>query len=195
MNRASTVDEYIIKTPEWQEELMFLRNILLSTELKEEVKWGGPCYTLEGKNVIMIGAFKAYVGIWFYQGVFLKDSANVLINANEEKTKALRQWRFQSIDEMDAELIKSYVIEAIENQKLGKEIKFEPKTDSPLAEELAQALKNDELLKAFEQLTPAKQREYKEYIASAKQAITRQRRVKKVLPMIKEGVGLNDKYR
>ncbi len=195
MNRASTVDEYIVKSPQWAEELMLLRSILLTTELKEEVKWGGPIYTLNGKNVVGIGAFKAYVGLWFHQGVFLKDEAGVLVNAAEGKTKGLRQWRFQSMGEIDPKLVSKYVEEAIENQKAGKEIKPEPKKEVEFAEELAAALKDDALRKAFEALTAAAQREYKEYIQAAKRPETRVKRVEKITPLILEGVGLNDKYR
>ena len=89
-----------------------------------------PTYTLGGKNVIGIGACKSYSGIWFFNGVFLKDKQKKLINAQEGVTKALRQWRFSSVDEIEPELIKAYIDEAINNQQAGKTIK--PAKNKPL---------------------------------------------------------------
>ena len=111
MERHQSVDAYITHHHNRRQELILLRDILNDTELVETVKWGAPCYTINGKNVIGIGAFKAYVGLWFHQGVFLKDQKKVLINAQEGTTKALRQWRFNSIDDIDPILIKKYVEE------------------------------------------------------------------------------------
>ena len=133
MNRASTVDEYLEKSPEWRDGLTLLREVLNATTLKEEVKWGGPCYTIQGKNVVGMAAFKSYLGLWFHQGVFLSDPGKKLINAGEGKTKGLRQWRFSSTDEVknNIEMIAQYVAEAIANQEAGKEIKVERKRHSP----------------------------------------------------------------
>lgn len=195
MEMSKTPEEYIQKNPGWQKELEFLRNILLKTDTKEVMKWGIPNYTVGGKNVVAIGAFKSYVGLWFHQGVFLKDDHKKLINAQEGTTKGLRQWRFQSVDEMDEGLILQYTAEAIQNQKEGKEIKPVPKKFSMPAE-LDKALKDDRNLRlAFEALTKGKQKEYLEYIGTAKQEKTRLSRLEKCIPMILNGVGLNDKYR
>ena len=122
MESFKTVDDYIASSGQWQNALIKLREIMLSTALAETVKWGVPVYTFAGKNIVGLAAFKSYVGIWFHQGAFLKDGKKKLINAQEGKTTALRQWRFNSIEEIDVDLIKAYVFEAIENQKLGKEI-------------------------------------------------------------------------
>ena len=101
MKKTKTVEDYIAGNGEWTEALEKLRSILLDTEMEETVKWGAPVYTIDGKNVVGIGAFKSYVGLWFFQGVFLKDKEKVLVNAQEGKTKALRQWRFSGSGEMD----------------------------------------------------------------------------------------------
>ncbi len=132
-----------------------------------------------------------------FNGVFLKDKHNMLVNAQENKTKALRQMRFKSIKEIDKDLVLQYVKEAIENQKLGKEIKPERgKKETIIPKELKVLLDADKKLKlAFENLTPFKQREYCEYISSAKREITKQSRLNKIKPMILEGCGLNDKYK
>ena len=192
---AKSIPEYFDANPQWKAELDYLRNLALSTEMNETLKWGIPTYTINNKNVLSIGAFKSYVGLWFTQGVFLNDHANVLINAQEGTTKGMRQWRFGSISEMDASLILSYIHEAIENQKEGKEIKIERKVIA-VPEQLQKLLDADpQLKKAFEKFTPGKQKEFSEHILAAKREETKLKRLDKIIPMILEGIGLNDKYR
>ena len=157
MKRYTSLEAYLEGHPEWRNELEKLRSLLLTTELTETVKWGAPCYTINNKNVIGLGAFKSYVGIWFFQGVFLQDPKKVLFNAQEGKTKALRQWRFASVEEMNEELILEYIAEAIQNQKDGKEIKPTQKKTLSLPKELATCLaENENIRTAFEKFTPGK---------------------------------------
>ena len=192
----TNVADLIAEMEPWVEELLLLREIILSTELTEEIKWGGPIYTLDCKNVLAIGGFKNFATIWFHQGVFLSDPKGVLVNAGEGKTRGLRQWRFTSLEEIKPALVKKYILEAIKNAKEGKEIKPEKKAALPLPAELQTAFKQDKNAKAcFEKLTPGKQREYLEYITEAKGEETRKRRVAKSIPIILEGRGLNDKYK
>lgn len=196
MKKVKSVDDYIASVEGWGEALEKLRSILLDTELEETVKWGGPVYAFDGKNVAGIGAFKSYFGLWFFQGALLKDYQNKLVNAQEGKTQALRQWRINSIEEIDEKLIKQYVTEAIQNQKEGRQIK--PAKNKPLdiPAELAQAFEKNKLLKkAFDQFSLSKQREFTEYIGEAKREATRLARLEKSIPMILEGIGMNDKYR
>ncbi len=196
MQRYTTVDEYILKAGAGKELLLVLRDILKKTELVETVKWGAPCYTINGKNVVGLGAFKSYTGMWFYQGALLKDTAKVLINAQEDQTKALRQWHFKTIDDLDEKLILKYVNEAIQNQKENKIIKADRKKELIIPEELKDALENDSLLKEhFYAFTPGRQREFADYISEAKQEKTRLARLQKVIPLIQQDIGLNDKYR
>ncbi|WP_271768031.1 YdeI/OmpD-associated family protein [Aquimarina algiphila] len=196
MQKNKSVEEFIIKNKNWKGALEVLRSIVLSTELKETIKWGVPVYTINNKNVIGLGAFKSYVGIWFFQGVFLKDVSNALVNAQEGKTKGLRQWRFNSVNDIDKDLVLQYIQEAIQNQKDGKEIKPTKSKDVKFPLELSNALKSDSDFKqCFEQLTPFKQKEYVEYIATAKREATKLSRLEKIIPMINRGIGLNDKYR
>jgi len=196
MKSFKTVEDYISSSNQWQNALVKLRDILLSTELEETVKWGVPVYTLAGKNIVGLAAFKSYVGIWFYQGTFLKDEKKKLINAQEGKTKALRQWRFNSIEEIDEDLVKAYVFEAIENQKQGKELKPARKKPVVIPPELENALNQNEALKLqFNDLSPSCKREYAEYITEAKREDTKLRRIDKIIPMIMEKAGLNDKYK
>lgn len=196
MHRYESVDAYIEGHPERREELVKLREILNSTELVETVKWGGPCYTVDGKNVIGMGAFKEFTALWFFQGVFLKDEKQVLINAQEGCTKGLRQWRFASTKDIKPRNIKAYVKEAIELQKQGKEIKPDRSKPVEVPPELQQAFdKNRQLRLKFDEFSKGRQREFTEYIASAKRAETKQSRLDKITPMILDGMGLNDKYR
>ncbi len=197
MEKTSAVEEYIEKHSKYSEALSLLRAIITSTEVEETIKWGAPVYAVNGKNVLGLGAFKNHFGIWFFNGVFLKDTHQVLVNAQENKTKALRQMRFESIDDIDKNMVLAYVKEAIDNQKLGKELKpNRSKKKTVVPRELQEALDaNGELKKAFKDLTPGKQREYCEHIESAKRDATKQSRINKITPMILNGVGLHDKYK
>ena len=197
MKKITSVEEYIEVHSKWADALTLLRDIITSTELEETLKWSAPVYSLNGKNVLGLGAFKNHFGIWFFNGVFLKDEKKLLVNA-QEKTKALRQMRFESIDEIDKNAVLDYVKEAIENQKLGKEIKPKKTTKKAIIipEELQQVLKKSTKLQtSFETLSPYKQKEYCEYIATAKREATKQSRLAKIIPKILQGIGLNDKYK
>lgn len=179
----------------WEEELEHLKSIIAKTELIETTKWGGIVYTINNKNVIGIGGFKNFFTVWFFNGVFLKDDLKVLVNANEGVTKALRQWRYISKEEINEKNLLYYINEAIENEKLGKSIKptKKEKISSLFFEEI---LKSDsELFTAFEKFTLSKQNEFLEYIKTAKQEKTKLSRLEKIKPMILNNIGLNDKYR
>ena len=172
-----------------------LRIILNECEVEETVKWGQPCYTHGGRNVAGIGAFKKFVSVWFFQGALLRDEQGVLVNAQEGKTRAMRQWRFQSVDEIDEPLLRDYVKESVENQRQGREIKPQRIKPVEVPVELADALaEHDDAGDRFNALAPGKQREYAEYIAEAKREATKLRRLENILPMIRAGLGLNDKY-
>ncbi|MFV0540136.1 MAG: YdeI/OmpD-associated family protein [Aestuariibaculum sp.] len=196
MKKANSVEEYIENNPHFEAELNTLRTIMLSTDLVETLKWSAPVYTINNKNVLGIGAFKHHFCIWFYNGVFLKDSKKLLVNAQEEKTKALRQMRFNSMADIDKTAILTYVKEAIENQKLGKEHKPKKNNTVDIPVELQALLGRNKNLKAkFDLLSPYKQKEYCEHIATAKREATKQSRLEKIEPMILKGIGLHDKYR
>jgi uncharacterized protein YdeI (YjbR/CyaY-like superfamily) len=197
MKGAKSADEFILSNPNWEEALILLRDIFLSARLDETIKWGVPVYTFEGKNVAGMACFKSYLGIWFYQGALLTDKARKLVNAQEKITKALRQWRFSSIDEViaEAETISNYVEESIENVRNGIEIKPEKDIPLQLPEELVDILKNEPSLREnFDALTLSKRRDFAEYINSAKRIETKMARMEKIIPMIRRREGLNDKY-
>ncbi|NNC51401.1 MAG: hypothetical protein HKO01_12800 [Flaviramulus sp.] len=197
MKKVYSVEEYIETHAHYAEALTMLRNIIIQTELNEAIKWSAPVYDLDGKNVLGLGAFKAHFCIWFFNGVFLKDKHNLLVNA-QEKTKGLRQMRFTSIEEINKSAVLEYLKEAIENQRLGKEIKSTKTTkkDIIIPPELQNELNsNSVLFDAFKLLTPSKQREYCEHIDTAKREVTKHTRLKKIKPMIIKGIGLHDKYK
>lgn len=190
-----SVEEYINKHKQYSDILKKLRKLILKCNLEENIKWGAPVYSYNGKNIVGIGAFKAYVGLWFFQGALLTDEHNNLINAQEGKTSALRQWRFTELTELPESLIVEYIKEAIANQKAGKEIKPKKK---PLVipELLKEALASDSVLaEAFEYLSLSCKREYADYIFEAKKEETKLNRLEKIKPMILSKKGLNDKYR
>lgn len=198
MLMAKTLEGYINSKKEWSACLELLREIFDSVELEETLKWGMPTYTLDNKNVVGFSAFKSYVGIWFFHGVFLADPEKKLVNAQEGITRGQRQWRFQNLEQIqeNRSLILEYLEETIQNQKDGKLIKAEAKPPAEIPPELKTKLEKDGTLKdAFSSLTKSKQREYCEYIGQAKREETRRTRLIKICPMILEGVGLNDKYK
>lgn len=196
MKRYTTIEAYFLDQDNGRELVLTLRKLLQKTELTEMLKWSTPCYTLGKKNVIGIGCFKNHVALWFFNGVFLKDELNVLRNAQEGKTKGLRQWVFNFDETLDIPLIAAYIEEAIENQKQGKEIKPEKVTKLPISPEIEAVIKVDNIFKqAYMALSMSKQKDYIEHINSAKRQTTKESRLLKIIPMIKRGEGLFDKYK
>ena len=147
MEKVESVEAYLEIHSKWKSQLEDLINLLRETNLKEGIKWSAPVYSLNGKNIVGLSGFKNHYGLWFFQGVFLKDEHQVLVNAQENKTKALRQWRFEAGDELPLELIKTYVKEAIRNQLDGKEIKPVRNLNFEVPQELQTALDADLQLK------------------------------------------------
>lgn len=182
--------------PNWSKEIELVASIINKLPLEKAIKWGAEVFTYNGKNVVSYGGFKNFFTIWFYNGVFLEDKYKVLVNAQEGKTKSLRQWRFISIDEIDEKKIIAYINEAIEIEKKGLKISPEKFVEITVSEILEKELKNDKNLKlSFEKLTPGKQKEYIVYINEAKQEATKLKRFEKIKLMILDGIGLNDKYK
>jgi len=196
MKDKEKIDAYYTREQPFREGIGLLRKLALKTTLTETFKWGSPVYTIDNKNVLGILAFKNHFGIWFFQGVFLSDPMKVLVNAQEGKTKAMRHWKFNAIDEVEEETVLLYFQEAIFNQQKGKVYIPKKESNTTLPPLLNEALeKNAELKQNYNQLPPYKQREYREYIGDAKQEKTKQRRLEKCIPLIIKGKGLHDKFR
>ena len=193
----SKVEAYIDKHPKFGEALSLLRELILEYPFEETIKWGMPTYVYGGRNLLGIGAFKNHVGLWFFQGALLDDPDEVLRNAQEGKTKAMRQAVFGSVEEIQRTKLTSLIEQTLANQDKGLYVKVERKTSEVLLPyELEGAFKSDlELKTAFDALSPGKQREYGEHVGSAKREATRISRLEKIIPMIKDGKGLYDKYK
>lgn len=190
----SKVDKFLSTAKTWQEEFEQLRTILLDCDLTEEFKWGKPCYTFEGNNIVLMHGFKNYCALLFHKGVLLDDKANILIQQTKN-TQSARQIRFTSADEIVEmeHIIKAYVNEAIEVEKAGLEVDFKDTSEFEFPEEFQSKLEdNPELEKAFEALTPGRQRGYLLYFSGAKQSKTREARVERYVQHILDGKGLND---
>lgn len=188
------VDAFLAKAKQWQAEFTQLRSIMLALPLTEELKWGNPCYVGEGGNVVLIHGFKEYCAVLFFKGALLKDPQGVLI-MQSENTQSARQMRFTSLADVKRleTTLKAYVAEAISVEKAGLKVAFKPTTEFSMPEEFQQQLDGIKgLKKAFEALTPGRQRAYLLHFSSAKQAKTRTSRVEKCIPQILAGKGLDD---
>ncbi len=180
----------------WKTELELLAAIINKAQLEKTIKWGAEVFMYNRKNVVTYGGFKQFFSLWFFNGVFIKDTFKVLINASKGKTKSLRQWRFTSAKEIDEKKILNYINQAIEIEKKGLQIKPDKYTEMPLPSMLAKAFNSDKHFKStFEKLTTGKQKEYINYINEAKQEVTKIKRIEKIKPLITAGIGLNDKYK
>lgn len=182
------------KALEWGEGLAALRALLLKSGLTEEVKWGFPCYTLNGKNVIMIQAFRQYFALAFFKGELLDDPDQMLVTPGEQ-TQAARQIRLQKATDVNdnREVIMKLIDQAVALERSGKKIPPKEKKPLELPQELLQAFQQDPALKAaFEALTPGRQRGYQIFIAQAKQSKTRLDRIEKYRSNILQGKGYQE---
>lgn len=188
------VDEYLSKAKNWQQALTQLRAIALDCQLTEDLKWGTPCYTLENNNIVLMHTFKDYCALLFFKGALLKDPKGILVQQTRN-TQAARQLRFTSAEEVTkmAAVIKAYIQDAIKVEKAGLKVSFKETAQFDMPEEFQARLDAlPALKKAFEALTPGRQRAYLLHFSEAKQSKTRASRVEKCIPLILDGKGLND---
>ncbi len=188
------VSFYFSKAKKWQDEMKQLRSTVLDCGLTEVLKWGVPCYSFQNNNIVLIHAFKDYCALLFFKGVLLHDGEHILIQQTEN-TQSARQIRFtnrKDIVKMES-VIKSYVFEAIEIEKLGLKVELKKTDEFEIPDEFQNKLdKNIDLKKAFEALTPGRQKTYLIFFAAAKQAKTREARIESYSVRILKGKGLND---
>jgi len=188
------VDWFFDKDTKWKKEYEQLRTIVLNCGLDEELKWGCPCYTFEGSNIVLIHGFKEYCALLFFKGALLSDANNILIQQTENVQSA-RQIRFTNLKEIVKmeKILKAYIYEAIEVEKAGLQVKLKKTSDFKMPEEFQKKLnKNAALKKAFDALTPGRQRAYIFYFSQPKQSKTREARIEKYMQQILEGKGLDD---
>ena len=195
MNKTNPkVDFFFSKAQQWQAEYEKLRMVILDCPLTEELKWGVPCYTFDGKNIVLIHGFKEYCAILFVKGVLLKDTEGILITQTEN-VQAARQIRFTSVAEIERlePILKAYIIEAIDAEKAGLKVDLKKTAEYSFPDEFITRLEEiPDLQEAFEALTPGRQRAYLLYFSAAKQSKTREARIEKYVPKILDGKGLND---
>jgi uncharacterized protein YdeI (YjbR/CyaY-like superfamily) len=195
MNRTNPkVDWYFNKAGKWEKETRKLRTIVLDGGLTEELKWGCPCYTIDGSNIVLIHVFKDYCALLFFKGALLKDPKDILIQQTKD-VQAARQARFTSLPEIEKleSTLKAYIKEAVKVEKSGLKVVLKKTSEYSMPEEFELKFREMPLLKkAFYALTPGRQRGYLLYFSSAKQSKTREARIEKYTPQIFAGKGLDD---
>jgi len=193
MTKNSKVDDFVSRAKVWQGEMQKLRSILNDCGLEEELKWGKPCFTFEGKNVAIIQPFKDHCSLMFFKGALLEDKRG-LLRSQGENSQAASRLEFTSEAQVKKTVVESYVKAAIAVEKQGLKVDFKAKRELELPRELTQMLaKNSKLAQAFEALTPGRKRAYVLHINGAKQSQTRTARIEKVIPQIMAGKGINDR--
>ncbi|MBX9852520.1 MAG: YdeI family protein [Cytophagaceae bacterium] len=188
------VEWYFAKGKKWQEEFVALRTIALGCGLDEELKWGHPCYMLNGSNVVLMHGFKDYCAYLFFKGALLKDPKGILVQQTAN-VQAARQVRFTSLSEIIKlkATLKAYIKEAMQVEKKGLKVEYKKIKDFKIPEEFQTKLEESPALKkAFYALTPGRQRGYIFYFSQAKQSQTREARVEKYMEQILKGKGLDD---
>ena len=190
----TSINWYFDKADKWQESKAALRKIILSCSLTEVLRWGKPCYELDGNSILLIHTFKEYSALLFMKGVLLKDPESILVQQTAN-VQGARQLRFKNLQEIidQEKIIRSYILEAIEVEKSGAQVPFKKTIEFAVPEEFTVALDEIPNLRAsFESLTPGRQRGYLLYFGAAKLAKTRVERIEKYIPKIMEGKGLED---
>ena len=186
-------EEYFEQLDKWGNELQLLREIVLSCGLEEDFKWKHPCFTLKGKNVVLIHEFKDYCGLMFFKGVLLKDEKKLLHTIKNIQSE--RQLRFTSLAEINEshDLIRAYIFEAIDIEQKGLKVKMKDVSDYDVPKELKQKfIESPDFKNAFENLTPGRQKGYLLHFGQAKQSSTRTARIEKYVERIMMGKGIRD---
>ncbi len=189
----SKVDEHINQSKQWKDDMKALRTIILDCQLAEDLKWGKPCYSFQGKNIVIIQGFKDYFALLFFKGGLMKDSGHLLVKMGEN-TQAGRQMRFENVqDILDKKtIIKDYIFEAVEIEERGEKVEIKREA-TPVPEEFQIKLnESPELKSAFESLTPGRQRAYLIHFSAPKQSKTRESRIEKSISNILNGKGMNE---
>ena len=188
------VDFYFKKAKKWTDEIELLRRIILDCGLTEELKWGVPCYTYEKRNIVLIHVFKEYCALLFFKGALLNDADKIMVQQTAN-VQGARQVRFTNVKEVEEKqsVLKAYIFEAIEVEKAGLKVDYKKKIDFQIPEEFQSKLNEiPELQKAFDALTPGRQRAYLLYFSAPKQAKTKIARVEKYVQQILNGKGMDD---
>lgn len=195
MKSYPDVDAYLADATAWRDEMVALREIVLSAEVEEAVKWGKPCYMGGGGNIAIMQPFKGFLALLFFKGALLEDSEGVLCEQGEN-TRSAKRMEFRSVEEVEAkaDILRAYLAEAVALENSGVKVDFGENRELDLPDELVDALDSDpDLAAAWRALTPGRQRGYVLHIGGAKRADTRAARVAKHREKILAGKGLNDR--
>jgi len=187
-------DAFFVRAKAWHDEMLALRDIVLDSGLSEDIKWGKPCYASEGKNIVIFQPFKETCTLLFFKGALLQDPKG-LLSSQGEQSQAPRVLRFTSLKDVEKlkAALKRFIKEAIANEKAGLTVEKKKIEDRPIPEELEQQFKAmPKLKKAFQALTPGRQRAYLLHFAGAKQSATRLSRIEKCVDRILDGKGMMD---
>lgn len=190
--RLSAIDGFIRSAKKWQDEMAFLREILIESGLKETVKWRHPCYMYENANIAIIQDFNDYCAMMFIKGVLMDDPHQLLQEVGQSASQ--RQLRFTDIGKMaeQKEVIRLYIQIAIELERSGAKITPTSVESLEVPEELTDKFEEDDSYKeAFDKLTPGRQKAYIFHIMKAKKSETRRDRIEKAYPDILKGLGPN----
>jgi uncharacterized protein YdeI (YjbR/CyaY-like superfamily) len=188
------VDWFFTKASQWHKEFAELRRIILECDLKEELKWGHPCYMFQKSNIVLIHGFRDYCAVLFFKGALLKDPKKILVRQTEN-VQAARQIRFTNVVEIKKleRALKAFVYQAVGLEEKGVKVQLKKTAEFKMPEEFQKKLKQNRPLKiAFDNLTPGRQRGYLLYFSQAKRSTTRETRIEKSIAGILEGKGLND---
>lgn len=183
------------KVHNWTAELENLREIALGCGLKEELKWSVPCYTFDGNNIAIVSAFKEFCSISFFKGSLLKDADGILVKQGENSQSA-RIVKFTEVSQIieKESILKAYIKEAVEVEKAGLKVEYKNVSEYEIPEELQRKLdENEAFKKAFNALTPGRQKGWILHFLQAKQSKTRESRIEKSMPQVFLGKGSNDR--
>lgn len=182
------------KVNRWRETLVALRKLVRATGLEETVKWGSPCYTLDGKNVVMVAAFKEHCALQFFEGAALEDPDGLLESAGPN-SRHVRFLKFGSVADVKARAnqARHFLEQAMGRVRAGEKWAPPPPSE-PVPAELEARLATDAALRrAFDALTPGRRRSHILHIGGAKQSETRARRVERCVPEILAGRGFGER--
>ena len=189
-------EKYFAKPQQWQAEFNALRRILLDCQLTEELKWRQPCYTFDGRNIVILSGFKAFCALGFFQGSLMPDPQGLLVSPGEN-SRAAKMLRFTSLAEITSRetLIADYVRAAISVAQSGAKVDFSANKTVVYPAELEAAFaEDDDYRTAFEAMTPGRRRGWVLQFVSAKQSTTRTARIVRAKDSVLRGLGPQDEY-
>jgi uncharacterized protein YdeI (YjbR/CyaY-like superfamily) len=195
VNRDPRIDAYIAKAAPFARPILEKvreRVHAAAPDAEETMKWSAPGFTVDGKILLMMAAFKAHAALNFWRGQEIGDG--------NPKAGAMGQFgRLTSVDdlppnrELDA-LIREGA-DLAKTAPVPRKVKHEPKPPAELHPAFAEALAANPKAKAtLEGFSPSARRDYLDWIAEAKQDKTRAKRIADAVQWLSEGKKRHWKY-